>query len=77
LELAFGELPADVQTVYDHPHDKCRLVQMRSAELSQTLGSDDPTGVVNIDLETAIGAAPNIDAVHIDLYDALNQDNGC
>jgi hypothetical protein len=57
LADAEKQLPSDLTPVYDKSGGTCRDLQFQSATLASLLGSDDPDGVVNIELESAL--APN------------------
>jgi hypothetical protein len=54
LAIARRQLPGDVQPIYDRVEPTCRDVQLQSATLASLLGADDPDGVVNIELESAL-----------------------
>jgi len=58
LAMARGELPNDLKPIYDRAAPTCRDLQFQSATLRSMLGVDDPDGVVNIELESAL--APNL-----------------
>jgi hypothetical protein len=76
------QLPADLKLVYDKTQATCRDLQYRSAILAGQLGQDDPQGVVNIELESALAANFKYDGGQVDtvvvhqLY-ALNQSSAC
>jgi len=76
------QLPGDLKLVYDKTQATCRNLQYRSAILAGQLGQDDPQGVVNIELESAL--APNfkydggqVDTVVVHQLYALNQSSAC
>ncbi len=82
LAIARRQLPADVQPVYDRVQLTCRDVQLQSRTLAAMLGSDDPDGVVNIELESALATGFKYDPGHIDTavihqQDDLNQPRPC
>lgn len=66
LAIAEKQLPGDLKPVYDKSAATCRDLQFQSATLKSLLGVDDPDGVVNIELESAL--APNFayDDNHVD-----------
>jgi hypothetical protein len=66
LDVARGQLPADVKPVYDRSQPTCRNVQLQSATLASVLGHDDPDGVVNIELESALATDFKYDGSHVD-----------
>jgi hypothetical protein len=57
LAAAEKQLPGDLKPVYDKLASTCRDLQFQSATLKAELGKDDPDGVVNVELESAL--APN------------------
>lgn len=82
LAIARRQLPGDVQPVYDHLLLNCRDVQLQSRTLVAMLGSDDPGGVVNIELESALAISFKYDPSHVDTavihqQDELNQPRPC
>jgi hypothetical protein len=66
LAVARRQLPADVKPVYDRVEATCRDVQLQSATLASLLGADDPDGVVNIELESALATDFKYDPTRID-----------
>ncbi len=66
LATARRQLPADLQPVYDKRDINCRSLQFKSATLASVLGSDDPDGVVNIELESALATDFKYDAGRVD-----------
>jgi hypothetical protein len=54
LAIAERQLPGDLKPVYDKSAPTCRDLQFESATLKSLLGADDPDGVVNIELESAL-----------------------
>ena len=56
LAIAKRQLPGDLRPVYDKSAATCRDLQFQSATLKSLLGADDPDGVVNIELESALAA---------------------
>jgi hypothetical protein len=66
LAMAERQLPGDLKPVYDKSAATCRDLQFQSATLRSLLGVDDPDGVVNVELESAL--APNF------VYDDNNVD---
>jgi len=82
LAIARRQLPADLQPVYDRVQLTCRDVQLQSKTLAAMLGPDDPDGVVNIELESALAVDFKYDPGHIDTavihqQDDLNQPRPC
>lgn len=82
LTNARRQLPADVKPVYDHLQVSCRDIQLQSKTLAAMLGSDDPDGVVNIELESALATAFRFDPARVDTavihqLDELNQPRPC
>ena len=82
LALARHQLPPDLKPVYDHSQASCRDVQVQSAQLASVLGGDDPDGVVNIELESALATGFRYDLKHVDTVilhqqDELNQTRAC
>lgn len=82
LALARRQLPSDLKRVYDHSEASCRDVQLQSSQLASLLGSDDPDGVVNIELESALATGFRYDLNHVDTVvlhqqDELNQTRPC
>jgi len=82
IAAAKKQLPADLKPVYDRTQANCRDLQYRSDILAGQLGSDDPDGVVNIELESALTANFKYDGSHVDtavihqLF-AVNQSSSC
>jgi hypothetical protein len=66
LAIARRQLPSDVQPVYDRVEPGCRDVQLQSATLATMLGADDPDGVVNIELESALADGFQYDPGKVD-----------
>jgi hypothetical protein len=66
LAIARRQLPADLQPVYDRVLPNCRNVQLQSRTLAALLGSDDPDGVVNIELESALAVNFKYDPGNVD-----------
>jgi len=66
--LAFAEkqLPGDLKPVYDKSDATCRDLQFQSATLKTLLGADDPDGVVNIELESALQPGFKYDGNSVD-----------
>jgi hypothetical protein len=82
LVMARRQLPVDLQPVYDRVQPTCRDVQLQSRILAAMLGSDDPDGVVNIELESALATDFKYDPSHVDTavihqQDDLNQPRPC
>jgi hypothetical protein len=82
LAIARQQLPPDLKPVYDHSQLNCRDIQLQSAQLASVLGSDDPDGVVNIELESALAVNFKYDGSHVDTVvlhqqDELNQTRPC
>ncbi len=82
LAIARRQLPGDVQPVYDRLKLTCRDVQLQSRTLAALLGSDDPDGVVNIELESALATdfkydPGRVDTAVIHQQDELNQTRPC
>ena len=82
LAIARQQLPSDLKPVYDHSQTNCRDIQFQSAQLASILGRDDPDGVVNIELESALANNFNYDGGHVDTVvlhqqDDLNQTRPC
>jgi hypothetical protein len=82
LAAARKQLPNDLRLVYDKTQSTCRDLQYRSAILAGQLGADDPEGVVNIELESAL--APDfkyngnrVDTAVIHQLFAVNQSSAC
>ena len=82
LASALKQLPGDLKPVYDRTQASCRELQYQSSALAKQLGADDPQGVVNIELESAL--APNfkydggqVDTVVVHQLYALNQSSAC
>jgi hypothetical protein len=82
LATARRQLPSDLTPVYDRTVANCRTLQFQSKTLARVLGSDDPDGVVNIELESALAAGFAYDPKRVDTavihqqYD-LNQTRPC
>lgn len=82
LATAEKELPADLKPIYDRTATGCRNLQFQSAMLQQVLGSDDPQGIVNVELESALAPSQAYDPNQVDTavihqqYD-LNQVRPC
>jgi hypothetical protein len=82
LASARKQLPSDLKLVYDRTQSSCRDLQYRSEILASQLGADDPEGIVNIELESALAANFKYDGNHVDtavihqLF-ALNQSSDC
>jgi hypothetical protein len=82
LAAATKQLPADLKLVYDKTQANCRDLQYRSDILASQLGVDDPEGVVNVELESALAANFKYDHNRVDtavihqLY-AVNQSSAC
>jgi hypothetical protein len=82
LARAERELPADVKQVYDKSDAGCGNLQFQSRTLATQLGADDPDGVVNIELESALATNQKYDPQQVDTvvihqqYD-LNQVRPC
>ena len=66
LAQAERQLPPDLKPVYDKSDVTCRDLQFQSATLKQLLGPDDPDGVVNIELESALQAGFKYDDNNVD-----------
>jgi hypothetical protein len=66
LAIARRQLPGDVQPVYDRVEPTCRDVQLQSGTLATRLGADDPDGVVNIELESALASGFKYDPTQVD-----------
>ena len=66
LATARRQLPADLKLVYDRRDPTCRSLQFQSAILASVLGADDPDGVVNIELESALATDFKYDAGRVD-----------
>ena len=66
LATARRQLPADLKPVYDRSDVNCRNLQFKSATLASILGPDDPDGVVNIELESALATGFKYDAGRVD-----------
>ncbi len=66
LAIARRQLPGDVQPVYDRVEPTCRDVQLQSGTLATRLGTDDPDGVVNIELESALASGFKYDPTQVD-----------
>ena len=82
LAIARRQLPADVKPVYDHLQVSCRDIQLQSKTLAAILGSDDPDGVVNIELESALATGfaydpSQVDTAVIHQQYELNQTRPC
>ena len=82
LALARRQLPSDLKPIYDHSLANCRDVQLQSVQLASLLGSDDPDGVVNLELESALATNFKYDGNHVDTVvlhqqDELNQTRPC
>jgi len=82
VAIARRQLPGDVQPIYDRIQLNCRDVQLQSRTLAAMLGSDDPDGVVNIELESALAAGFKYDPGRVDTavihqQDELNQPRPC
>jgi hypothetical protein len=58
--------PSDLKPVYDKSDTSCRDLQFQSATLATLLGTDDPDGVVNIELESALAPDFKYDGSAID-----------
>jgi hypothetical protein len=74
LVIARRQLPSDLKPVYDRSLLNCRDVQLQSAKLSAVLGTDDPDGVVNIELESALATNFKYDGSHVDTIVLHQQD---
>ena len=66
LATARRQLPADLKPVYDKRDVNCRNLQFKSVTLASLLGPDDPDGVVNIELESALATDFKYDAGRVD-----------
>ena len=82
LAIALQQLPSDHKPIYDHSQPNCRDIQLKSAQLASILGSDDPDGVVNVELESALATNFKYDGNHVDTVvlhqqDDLNQTRPC
>ena len=66
LAEAERQLPGDLTQVYDKSFPTCRQLQFKSATLKSLLGDDDPDGVVNIELETALAPGFRYDDRSVD-----------
>jgi hypothetical protein len=86
LASARTELPPDVKLVYDLTQVQCRNLQYQSQTLAAEMGSDNPDGIADIQLESPlpqVGAdltfhPDSVDTAHIDLLDALGvKPDGC
>jgi hypothetical protein len=66
LAIARRQLPGDLQPVYDRAEPTCRDVQLQSGTLASILGGDDPDGVVNIELESALATGFKYDSGKVD-----------
>jgi hypothetical protein len=75
LAIARRQLPSDLQPVYDRVQLNCRDVQLQSKTLAARLGSDDPDGVVNIELESALATDFKYDPGHVDTAVIHQQDD--
>ena len=82
LAAARAQLPSDLKPVYDRSETTCRQLQFESSSLATLLGKDDPQGVVNVELESALVPDFKYDATRVDTvvihqqYD-LNQVRPC
>jgi len=82
LAIARRQLPNDLRPVYDRVQLNCRDVQLQSQNLAAILGSDDPDGVVNVELESALATdfkydPGKVDTVVIHQQDDLNVPRSC
>jgi hypothetical protein len=82
LATAKRLLPADLTPVYDKTDANCRSLQFQSKILAGVLGSDDPDGVVNIELESALATGfaydpEQVDTAVIHQQYELNQTRPC
>jgi hypothetical protein len=84
LASARTELPPDVKLVYDITQAQCRNLQYQSPTLAAEMGTDNPDGIADIQLESPlVGAdltyhAENVESVYIDLLDAKGvKPDGC
>jgi hypothetical protein len=82
--LAVAELPADVKLVYDFTQAQCRNLQYRSLSLAAEMGTDNPQGIADVQLESPlVGAdatfhADSVDTAHIDRLHAYGvKPTGC
>lgn len=66
LSAAKKELPGDLATVYDKTYPTCRDIQFTSAKLASALGQDDPSGVVNVELESTLAVGFKYDPSQVD-----------
>ena len=66
LATARRQLPTDLRLVYDKRDSTCRSLQFQSAILASILGADDPDGVVNVELESALATDFKYDAGRVD-----------
>ena len=82
LAAALRELPSDLKPIYDHTQTSCRNLQYQSQTLQSELGGDDPQGIVNVELESALTSGQTYDPNQVDTmvihqqYD-LNQVRPC
>jgi hypothetical protein len=82
LSAALKQLPADLKLVYDRTQSSCRDLQYQSGALARQLGADDPQGVVNVELESALATNFKYDGSRVDtavihqLFD-VNQSSAC
>jgi hypothetical protein len=82
LATAQRQLPSDLTPVYDRTAANCRNLQFQSKTLARVLGSDDPDGVVNIELESALATGfaydpKRVDTAVIHQQYELNQSRPC
>ena len=82
LSQARKQLPSDLKLVYDKTQATCRTLQYQSAILAGQLGKDDPQGVVNVELESALAGdfkydAGRVDTAVIHQLFAVNQTSAC
>lgn len=73
-----------MKLVYDITQKQCRNIQYQSQTLKDEMGSDNPDGIADVQLESPlVGAdltyhANSVETAHIDLLDALGvKPDGC
>lgn len=66
VAAAKRELPDDLVTVYDKTYPTCRDLQFTSAKLAAALGADDPSGAVNVELESTLAVGFKYDPNQVD-----------
>lgn len=76
VRIALTEIPDDSNSVYDHVHAGCRVLQYRSEKLAHQLGADDTDGRVDIVFEGQNGVynPGSVRVILMDLYDRLGAD---